>query len=399
MHLLITTLDKFYKITIILNMEKLYYLDNASTTRVFPEIFELMKSNNNTSFFNPSAAYSAGLASKKLLDECRAEIASAMSGKGGRLVFVSSATEANNTVARGVHLRAGQTVLVSAGEHPSVYEPMHLLERQGVTIKDIPLCSDGTVDLAALTSMLDETVRLVSIMHVSNETGAINDIEKISKVVKQFNPKILLHSDGVQAFGKIEVDLKHLNVDFYTISAHKVYAPRGIAALWIKSGVVIEPLLLGGGQENNLRSSTENLDGALGFCASVRKVIPHLNENYEIVKKRKNDLIDAIKRTQIAQFIKFFDFESTSPYILEMSILGVKAEVLVRMLEGFGVIVSTGSACSSKKSGNRTLEAIGMSRDEVISSVRVSFSPYEDFDCDAVAEAFNVCVKKLRFMD
>lgn len=399
MYLLTLILDKFDKITIILNMEKVYYLDNASTTRVFPEIFDLMKSNNAQSFFNPSAAYSAGLASKKVLDKCRAEISAAMSGKGGRLVFVSSATEANNTVARGVHLRAGQTVLVSAGEHPSVYEPMHLLERQGIVVKDIPLCSDGTTDSKALAAMLDESVKLVSVMHVSNETGAVNDIAALCKMVKQYNPKILFHSDGVQAFGKIEVNLMQLGVDFYTVSAHKVYAPRGIAALWIKSGATIEPLLLGGGQEDNLRSSTENLDAALGFCYAINKVIPHLNENYEIVKKRKNDLIDAIKHTQIAEFIKFFDFENTSPYILEMSVSGIKAEVFVRILEGFGVIVSTGSACSSKKAGNRTLEAIGKTKDEVLSSIRVSFSPYEDFDCKAAVDAITICVKKLRFMD
>lgn len=380
-------------------MRKIYYLDNASTTRVFPEIFELMKNNNAENFYNPSAQYKNAFKAKSVLESARSDIEKCLNSKGGKLTFVSSATEANNMVISGVHLRAGQTALISAGEHPSIFATAKNLEARGIVVKLIPINSDGVVEEEVLKSYLEPSVAFVSIIHVSNETGAVNNISKLVKVVKDYNPKIIFHSDGVQAFGKIDVNVSELGVDLYTISSHKIYAPRGIAGLWIKNNVVLQPLLFGGNQEDGLRSSTENVDSALAFAYAAKKVVSELKINSEIVKKRKNDLIDALKASEISDFVKIFSNESCSPYIISMSFDGVKGEVLMRFLDDEGVIVSTGSACSSKKAGNRILSQMQKTQSEIVGSVRISFSPYEEFDAEQVCDAIVRCVKKLRFMD
>ena len=376
-------------------MDKLYYLDNAATTKVFAEVFDLMKTNNEESFFNPSASYSKALDSKKILNNAKKQIVSALHGAGGKLYFTSSATESNNTVFNGVHLRAGDEVLISKGEHPSVYNSAHALEKKGIVVKDIPLNKNGVVDKNKFELLLNQNVKIVSIIHVSNETGAINDIKDLVSSVKKYNSKILFHSDGVQAFGKIKVNLQDLGVDLYTISAHKIYAPRGIAGLWVKQGVVIDPLLFGGGQEDGFRSSTENVGGAIAFAYAVKKVTDEIELNYQKVLDLKKQLVEKFKQSQIVKYIKFNSCDSNSPYVLSVSFSGIKGEVLMHALERDGVLISTGSACSSKKAGNRTLEAMEISNSDVIGSVRISFSPYLEYDFDYIVQAFEKNV--LRF--
>lgn len=376
-------------------MEKFYYLDNAATTKVFAEIFDLMKENNEELFFNPSASYSKALASKKALNEARKKINTLLRGNAGKLYFTSSATESNNTVFEGVHLRAGDEVLISIGEHPSVYNAAHRLEERGIVVKDIPINQFGKVDKNELKSMLNNKVKLVSLIHVSNETGAINDIKELVDVVKSFDSKILVHSDGVQAFGKIKVNLQHLGVDFYTISAHKIYAPRGIAALWVKQGVLIDSLLIGGGQEDGFRSSTENVAGAVALSYAAEKVCKTIDENFSRVLKLKNEFIEKLKVSKIAEFMKINSVEENSPYVVSISFSNIKGEVLMYSLEQDNVLISTGSACSSKKSGNRILEAMGIADTDVVGSVRVSFSPYIDYDLDYIVQVFEKNV--LRF--
>lgn len=367
-------------------MENLYYLDNAATTKVFADVFDLMKENNENSFYNPSASYSKALESKRILNNARKQIMSALKGSSGKLYFTSSATESNNTVFNGVHLRAGDEVLISAGEHPSVYNSAHKLEKFGIIVKDIPLTKFGKVDEEKFKALLSEKVRLVSIIHVSNETGAVNDIKKLVQITKKFNPKIVFHSDGVQAFMKIKVSLQDLGVDLYTISAHKVYAPRGIACLWVKQGVLIDSLLFGGGQEDGFRSSTENVAGAIAFSYAVSKLEKDFESNYKKVLEYKNEFLAKLKDCEVAKFLKVNSFDDNSPYILSVSFSDIKGEVLMYSLEQDGVIVSTGSACSSKKSGNRILESMGILSSDIIGSLRISFSPYIEYDFDYIVK-------------
>lgn len=368
-------------------MEKFYYLDNAATTKVFAEEYDLMKQNNDKLFFNPSAAYSYGIKAKKVLNESRKTILNLLRGTFGSLYFTGSATESNNTVFEGVHLRSGDVVLISSGEHPSVYAAAHRLEKNGIIVNEIPLQSNGKADIEKLKSMLSEKVKLVSVIHVSNETGAINDVKEIVKIVKGFDNKILVHSDGVQAVGKIKVNLQDLGVDLYTMSAHKIYAVRGIAGLWVKNSVVIDSLLVGGGQEEGFRSSTENVAGAISFAYAADKVIKDLESNYSKMQKLKNDFIQKIMSSKIAEFTKINSDDECSPYIISMSFSNIKGEVLMYSLEADKIYISTGSACSSKKAGNRILSAMGIFDNDVVGSVRISFSPYFEYDLDYIVQA------------
>lgn len=369
-------------------MEKLYYLDNAATTKVFDEEFDLMKQNNELAFYNPSASYSYAINSKKNLDEARKVIVSALRGNNGKLLFTSSATESNNMVFEGLHLRKGQVVLVSKGEHPAVYNAAHRLEKKGIIVKDIPLTDEGVVDFDEYKNLVTKDVALISVIHVSNETGAINDVKKLCAYAKMINSLVVFHSDGVQAFGKIKVNLIDLGVDLYSISAHKIYAPRGVAGLWIKKGVVLDALLVGGGQEEGLRSSTENVAGALAFAFSVNKVVSELEQNYKVVLGYKNKFLNKIKNSDISNYLTINSTENGSPYVVSLTFKDIKGEVLMYSLEADGILISTGSACSSKKAGNRTLEAMGKSQSDIIGSVRVSFSPYMEYDFDYIAEKF-----------
>ena len=378
-------------------MKNLYYLDNAATTKTFDEIFEIMKSNNDEFFFNPSSSYRQAISAKKQLENAREDITKLIYGNEGKLYFTSSATESNNTVFAGLHLRAGQTVLISAGEHPSVFETAHNLEKKGIIVKEIPLCSTGSVDEEKYLELLnDKSVALVSIIHSSNENGRINDIKKLCKMAKQVNQKIIFHSDGVQAFGKIKINLRDLGVDLYTISAHKVYAPRGVGGLWIKKGITIDALLLGGGQENGFRSSTENVAGAVAFAYSAKKIYAEFNDNYSKVISYKNIFIEKLNESKVSEFVQInsgFD-EWFNPYVISISVKDIKGEVLATSLEVDGILVSTGSACSSKKAGNRVLEAMGIDLSHVIGSIRVSFSPYIEYDFDYIVSCFEKNILK-----
>lgn len=366
-------------------MEKIIYLDNAATTKCFSESEKLF-SESLKCFYNPSSLYRQAIEVRKQFEEVRLNISKLLGGKHGRFVFTSSATESNNMVFQGVHLRAGQKVLVSKGEHPAVYEAAHKLEKFGIIVKDIPLTKSGVVDEDEFKKLLDENVALVSVIHVSNETGAVNDIKSLCQIAKQVNTKIIFHSDGVQAVGKTQVNLFQLGIDLYTISGHKIYAPRGIAGLWIKTGVVVEPLLVGGGQEFNLRSSTENVFGALALNYSLSQVLGNFNENFEIVSKKRQQILDVLSQSEIASDFIVNEHEFNSPYILSLSFNGIKGEVLALSLEQDGILISTGSACSAKKAGNRILEAMGTPKEFVVGSVRLSFSAYDDFDVCFVAE-------------
>lgn len=378
-------------------MEKLFYLDNAATTKPFAEIYDILKQENDTYFYNPSASYKQSVFVKSELNKSRESISKSFHASIGKLYFTSSATESNNTVFNGVHLRSGQIVLISSGEHPSVYNSAHNLEKKGIIVKDIPLNSLGEVDFEEFKKLVAEkNVALVSIIHSSNETGRVNDIKKLCDYTKKVNPKILFHSDGVQAFGKIKVNLQALGVDMYTISAHKVYSVRGIGGLYVKNGVILDPFILGGGQENGFRSSTENVSGAIAFAYSVKRVLENLDENYARVFNFKEEFLKKMVNSEIGKFMKVNSPMENNPYVLSLSFDGIKGEVLMNSLESFGILISTGSACSAKKAGNRVLSNMGLSESEVIGSVRVSFSPYLDYDFDYIVKCFENVLLKLR---
>ena len=245
------------------------YLDNAATTKALDVAIESLVTYAGEKFYNPSAGYAPALEVKKALALATEEFAQLLGAVKEEIIFTSCATESNNTAFEcGIKNKKGN-VVVSSMEHASVYESAMKLKSRGVDVRFIPLNKDGFVTEEALREVMDANTAFVSIIHASNETGEINDIATLSEVAKSINPKVIFHSDGVQAFCKIPIDLGLTKVDLYSVSAHKVGGLKGVGALYVKKGLNIQPFIVGGGQQNNRRSGTENVGGIIGFAKAA----------------------------------------------------------------------------------------------------------------------------------
>lgn len=364
-------------------MDKIFYLDNTATTKCFDEVVDCAKKYLRDDFYNPSAVYDKSVAVKRDINYARKIVLDSLGSNSGELIFTGSATEANNTIILSQKNIKGKKYLFGEGEHPSVMQCAKLLELRGYNVQYVPLDREGCVDVLKFQELVkDGDVAFISVQHVSNETGAINPISKLVKIAKMFNPKVLFHSDGVQAFMKFDYSVLDLNVDFYTISAHKIHGPKGVGAFYVKNDVRFVPYIIGGGQEKGMRSGTENVFGIMAFSIAVEKIKADKKENLNKVSSMKDELLKELK----AQSVVYKIHGSGIPHILSVCLSDkVRGETLVHALERRGVYISTGSACSSTKHMNQTLEAMGVDKEEILSSVRISFSPYMDFDAKIVA--------------
>lgn len=358
------------------------YLDNAATTKMDESLIEIYQSFSCEKFFNASAGYSSALENAKELSKAKEIILNKLGAKKGDILFTGCATESNNLAIQGSVKEGKWEYIFSKGEHPSVYNIAKILEEQGKIVHFVDLQKNGEVNYEEIYKLINEKTRLVSIMFVNNETGAINDVEKISKTVKSINPRTLIHVDGVQGFCKIDINLSNTEIDYFSISAHKFHGPKGVGALYVRNKNILKPIFFGGGQEFNLRSGTENLPGIMAMASECEKI--DINKNFQHVK----DLRDS--------FISRFDLKKVnyisngSPYIISMNFPGVNGETLMRALED-RVIIGTGSACSTKKAGNRILENMGYSKEYAKQSVRVSFNAYQTIE--EVVEAGDIIMK------
>lgn len=355
------------------------YFDNAATTPILEECIEIVKRYNSQCFFNPSARYAPSVNVYKELQEARDKVSYALNCDSSELYFTSSGTESDNWAIKGIIKRPTDRLIVSKAEHPAVYNTALYLKNKGYDVQFCDVDECGRILEDSLLSLINPNTKLVSIMHVNNETGAINDVEKLTKLVKS-KSKAYVHSDGVQAFAKIHVDLEELGVDLYTISGHKIHAPKGIAGLYVKKGVSIDPLVHGGGQEGGMRSSTENVSGIIAFAKAVdiaTKTLNNAQNNANSIKKHiKNALFN-----KFGDDLLWITPDVSSPFILYTSIKGVRGEVLLHSLESEEIYVSTGSACSSKKgSTSRLGEAIGLSDEYKEGTLRLSFSRFSTLD-------------------
>lgn len=350
------------------------FLDNAGTTKMFEECVDVHKYFSCEKFYNPSAMSAESVEVSRLLRETEEYFLKRLDAKEGNVVFTGCATESNNLAIKG-SLRSGDWEYVfSAGEHPSVYNVAKKLELDGYKVHIIPLDKSGKVDLQQLEAVLNSKTRLISVMHVSNETGAINDICAISLLKNKYCPRAVFHVDGVQGFMKIPFSIKKNAVDLYSFSAHKLHGPKGVAALYVKNKSSLKELFQGGGQQFGLRSGTENISGILQFKKAVE--IIDENANFQNVSNLKEVFNNALMGVDGLSVLNF----AGSPYIESLVFEGVKGETMLHALNEKGVIVGLGSACSSKKAGNRVLEEIGIDKDDVISSVRISFNAYQTQD-------------------
>ncbi|HEY8389432.1 MAG TPA: cysteine desulfurase family protein [Clostridia bacterium] len=369
------------------------YLDNAATTKMYSEVLDIYKEFGCDNFFNPSALYKQSLDVAIKIRQAKATLAQFFGGNSDEIIFTASATEANNMALRGA-IKTNAGIVISAGEHPSIYNTAMSLKNSGISCEVIPLLKNGQIDQEKLYNYLTQNkVSVVSVIHASNETGAINDIKQIAKNVKKISPTTLFHSDGVQAFGKISV--KNLGVDLYSFSAHKIKGPKGIGSLYIKKGVKLNPIITGGGQENNLRSGTENVANILAFAKSATL----FSEQYNLdqMLEFKKAFIDIITSKIDDIIFTLANDYSTMPHIISMIIPNVKGETLLHMLESKDILIGLGSACSSNSRGNRVLQALGYSPKMTESSVRISFSPDNTIDeVKYAANTFVECVTQYR---
>ena len=364
------------------------YLDNSATTEPSETALRAMTEAASV-WGNPSSVYKLGLDSKKLLEDCRRRVEKTFGmQKFSRdmVYFTASGTEANNIAMLGCcnakkHLAKGKTgtVIISAGEHPSVDEPAKLLEKEGYALERIGT-RGGELDMDGLKHALEgakedgRPVIFAGFMLVNNETGALLNVERFAAAVRAMAPNALIHIDGVQGYLRVPLSLK--NVDMYTLSGHKLHGPKGIGALVVRKGVRLLPRQMGGGQERDLRSGTENTPGIAGLHAAIEAM---RQADLSALRKKKDALYEAILAA-VPEALRNGPALG-APHILNMSFPGVRGEVLLHALEEKGVYVSTGSACSSKKRKvSAVLTAMAMEPDRAESALRFSLSPYTTMD-------------------
>lgn len=347
------------------------YLDNAATTKPSQKFINSIQEHLENTFYNPSAPYKQGVDVSKMLDNAKKEICDFLElDYKNNLIFTGSATEANNIAILGSMRKNFKHLVFSEGEHPSVYNVAKELENQGLKVDFIPLQKNGQVDYDKLKQVLTKETSFISCMLVNNETGAINNLQKIVDIKNEICPNAIIHSDIVQGFGKV-INCKYLqDIDIITFSAHKIYGCKGLGILYAKDIKKIKPIQFGGGQEYNLRSGTENLPAILAFVENVKEI--NLIKDIDHVKTLKETFIKHIKNDGV----QINSYDSCSPYILNITFKGVRGETMLNACCSKDIIIGTGSACSSKKMGNRVLTSMGISNDDILHSVRISFSKY-----------------------
>lgn len=372
------------------------YMDNSATTRPYDETIDAMVDVMKNYYGNPSSAHILGIRAEQRMDECRRIIAKTLNCSKDEIVFTSGGSESNNLFIKGF-AKPGLHMITTKIEHPSVLNTFKELENDGVRVTYLNVDSKGKIDIEELSNAINKDTQLVSIMHVNNEIGVIQDIESIGKLIKEKSNRAKFHVDAVQSYGKLNIDVQRCNIDLLSASGHKIHGPRGVGIAYIRKGLNPRPLIVGGGQERNLRSGTENLAAIAGMAAAAEKINENLNENYTRIYDLKKYFIDKVKNFENVR-INSEITDEFSPYVLSVSFIGVKGEVLLHCLEEKGIFVSTGSACSARNSkGSHVLEAIGLKPKELQGTIRFSFNEYNSKEeVDYTIESLEKCIKLLR---
>ena len=372
----------------------IHYLDNSATTQVCQEAADAAYRMMRENYGNPSSLHKVGIQAETAVEEARGIIADALNVQPKTIYFTSGGTEANNTALFGAAQalrRRGDRVLVSAIEHSSVYESDKRLGELGFDVQFAPVTDRGVVDIDALKALLTDKTILVSIMTVNNETGAVQPIEQIAKLVHKNCPEALFHSDAVQAFGKLPVKPKKWGVDLMSVSAHKIHGAKGCGALYIRDGARILPLLYGGEQQKKLRPGTESAPLIAAFATAVGFL--NLSQNADHIRELNRC---ALEKLQALEGVTINSPTDALPYIINISVNGIRSETMLHHLEENGVYVSSSSACAKGKR-SYVLEAMGLSDDRIDSSLRISFSRYNTTeDIDALIEGLQSGIATLQ---
>jgi cysteine desulfurase len=366
------------------------YLDNAATTPVLPEVVQAMQLFFTKHYGNPSSPHTLGEEAEKEMQNARTVLARTIGAKPEEIVFTSGGTEANNLAVLGLAAakKDKKKIVVSAIEHSSVWEPAMSLKERGYDVVVVPVTAEGIVEYAALERAIDEKTLLVSVMHVNNEIGTIQDIRAIGELCRKRGAHF--HTDAVQSFGKLLIDVRKNNIDLLTASAHKLGGPKGIGFLYLRSGIKVQPRLIGGGQERGIRAGTENVAGIIGFAVAVEK---EKNVSNTAVKKSRDELL--LELEKLGGVLNGAREEIIQTHC-NVAFPSFDAELLVQKLSQRGVYCSTRSACLSKQQKeNRVLQALGLPRQRQESSIRLSLhKPLTNAELRKVIRAFREALRK-----
>lgn len=371
------------------------YLDNSATTPVCREAADKISEAVTTLYGNPSSLHEKGFEAEKLLKDSRNNVAKVLCCESDRLFFTAGGTEANNLALFGIARsmkRNGNKIVTTAFEHPSVAKCIDALENEGFSVTRISPDSSGNIPEEAFSEAIDENTVLVAVMAVNNETGSIQPIKEIRNIIEEKHSPALFHCDCVQAFGKVNMRTITPFVDTMSISSHKIHGPKGVGALYIKKGVRLTPLIFGGGQEHDIRPGTEPMPAIAGFGAAVA-ALPNPEKTLEKVSQLKERLV-----SKLSQFddVVINSPEDALPYVINLSVLGIRSEPMINFLSDMEIYVSAGSACS-KGHRSEALTALGISPDRIDSALRVSLSRFTTQEhIDMLVDGIDKCRKFLR---
>ena len=376
------------------------YLDNSATTRCFPEVVELMNKIYLEEYGNPSSMHHKGVEAEKQITEAKKSLAQILKVNEKNLLFTSCGTESDNIAIIGgalANARRGRHLITSTLEHPAVLESMRYLESQGFEVTYLPVDEYGIVS----PDLVEETVRddtiLVSIMHTNNEIGAVEPVREIAKRINAKNPSALFHVDAVQGFGKAQIYPKKWGIDMLSVSGHKIHAPKGTGFLYIADKIKVKNLIFGGGQQNGMRSGTENVAGIAAMGLAAKMLYQDFDSKIERLYELREAFLDGIRDIPDLR-VNGPAGRKCAPHIISLTVPGVRAEVLLHALEGKGVYVSSGSACASNRPHtSKTLEAIHLPRVYLDNTIRISLSEMTTReDMQQASEALHELIPFLR---
>ena len=353
------------------------YLDNSATTRVLPEVAELMNKIMTEDYGNPSSMHFKGMQAENYVKHAKEQIAKVLKVNEKEILFTSGGTESDNMALIGCAMankRAGMHLITTKIEHPAILQTMKYLEQQGFEVTYLPVDEYGRVRPEELQRSMRRDTILVSVMYINNEIGAVQPIAELGALIKRMNPRTLFHVDAVQGFGKYRIWPKRMNIDLMSVSGHKIHGPKGVGFLYIGEKVKIHPIIWGGGQQKGMRSGTENVPGVAGIGLATERIYEHLDEDVERLYDIREAFINGLSGLDQV-VVNGLPGRETAPHIVSVSIWGVRSEVLLHALEDRGICVSAGSACASNHpQTSETLKAIGVERDLLDSTIRFSFS-------------------------
>ncbi len=374
------------------------YMDHSATSPVDPEVFKAMEPYFVDEFGNASTLYSLGREARKAMESARAQVASLIGAKPEEVIFTSGGTESDNIAIKGTAYRLkdkGNHIITSAIEHPAVRETCKYLEKNGFEVTYLPVYEEGIVRVSDLENAITDKTILITIMHANNEIGTIQPIAEIGKIARE--KKIYFHTDAVQTVGKIPVNVEEMNVDMLSLSAHKVYGPKGIGALYVKKGVRLEPLIHGGGHEKGLRPGTENVSGIVGLGKACELAEKNLLDDTKYITNLRDKLIDGILNSIEQSYLNGHRTKRL-PNNVNLRFTGIEGESLILHLDSKGIDGSTGSACSSKSlEPSHVLTALGLEHVDAHGSLRLTLGKENtEEEVNYVIESVKEVVETLR---